>query len=248
MDNALQVFSYEGAEVRTVMIDGEVWFVGKDVATVLGYQRTADAIREHVDEEDKGVGKIPTPGGIQDMVIINESGLYSLILSSQLPTAKKFKHWVTAEVLPKVMRNGLPQPNKQHGMLAIEAASFMLSKAGIEGNQHVLALDKIYKRQLGFSMLETTGLVLEAPTKHQLLTPTEIGRQFEMSARRVNEILAGVGYQYKVADKWEPLGEGTTYAVMLDTGRRHSDGTPIRQLKWDSGILEQFGELIEDAS
>jgi prophage antirepressor-like protein len=257
MDNALQVFSYEGAEVRTVMIDGELWFVGKDVATVLGYKDTRHAIRDHVDPEDRRVlsnsseGQNATQlnGGYGDTaILINESGLYSLILSSKLPTAKRFKHWVTSEVLPKVMRNGLPQPNKQDGMLAIEAASFMLTKAGIEGNQQVLALDKIYKRQLGFSMLETTGLVLEAPTKHQLLTPTEIGSQFGISARRVNEILAGVWYQYKVGEKWEPLGDGTTYAVMLDTGKKHSDGTPIRQLKWDSGILEQFDTLIEEAS
>lgn len=244
MENALQVFEYDGAEIRTVMIDGEVWFVGKDVATVLGYQRTADAIREHVDDEDKGVGKIPTPGGMQDMVVINESGLYSLILSSQLPTAKKFKHWVTSEVLPQIHHTGGYSSNTQQGMLAIEAASFMLTKAGIEGNQHVLALDKIYKRQVGFSMLEATGLVLEAPTQHQILTPTEIGQQFGLSARRVNDILAGAGFQYKVADKWEPLELGKPYAVMLDTGRRHSDGTPIRQLKWDSGILEAFGEML----
>ena len=105
--NELKIFnSSEFGQVRTITIDGEPWFIGKDVATILGYERTADAIRAHVDEDDKGVGEIQTPGGKQKIVIINESGLYSLVLSSKLPTAKKFKHWVTAEILPSIRRTG----------------------------------------------------------------------------------------------------------------------------------------------
>lgn len=105
--NELKVFnSPEFGQVRTFDKGGEPWFVGKDVATILGYERTADAIRAHVDEDDKGVGEIQTPGGKQKIVIINESGLYSLVLSSKLPTAKKFKHWVTAEILPSIRRTG----------------------------------------------------------------------------------------------------------------------------------------------
>lgn len=105
--NELKVFnSPEFGQVRTFDKDGEPWFVGKDVAIILGYGRTADAIRVHVDEDDKGVGEIQTPGGKQKIVIINESGLYSLVLSSKLPTAKKFKHWITSEVLPAIRKTG----------------------------------------------------------------------------------------------------------------------------------------------
>ncbi|MEQ2422965.1 phage antirepressor KilAC domain-containing protein [Megasphaera sp. CLA-AA-H81] len=105
--NELKVFnSPEFGQVRTFDKDGEPWFVGKDVAIILGYERTADAIRAHVDEDDKGVGEIQTPGGKQKIVIINESGLYSLVLSSKLPTAKKFKHWITSEVLPAIRKTG----------------------------------------------------------------------------------------------------------------------------------------------
>lgn len=105
--NELKIFnSPEFGQVRTVMIGGEPWFVGKDVATILGYERTADAIRAHVDDDDKGVGEIQTPGGKQKIIIINESGLYSLVLSSKLPTAKKFKHWITSEVLPAIRKTG----------------------------------------------------------------------------------------------------------------------------------------------
>ncbi|ROR39070.1 BRO family protein [Caminibacter pacificus] len=86
---------------------GEPWFVAKDVATILGYKRPADAIRQLVDKEDKGVGKIPTPGGMQEMTIINESGFYALVFNSKLPQAKKFKRWVTNEVLPAIRKHGL---------------------------------------------------------------------------------------------------------------------------------------------
>ena len=87
-------------------IDGQPWFVGKDVAEALGYSNIKKAVRMHVDEEDKGVDNLATPGGKQKTVIINESGLYSLIMSSKLPTAKQFKRWVTSEVLPSVRKNG----------------------------------------------------------------------------------------------------------------------------------------------
>lgn len=96
----------EFGELRTVEMNGEPWMVGKDVATALGYKNPRDAIARHVDAEDKGVVKHDTPSGEQEMVIINESGLYSLVLCSKLPTAKKFKRWVTSEVLPSIRKSG----------------------------------------------------------------------------------------------------------------------------------------------
>lgn len=105
--NELEIFKNEEfGEIRTVVIENEPWFVGKDVAFVLGYSNPRDAISRHVDVEDKGVAKHDTLGGSQDLTVINESGLYSLILSSKLPTAKKFKHWVTSEVLPTIRKHG----------------------------------------------------------------------------------------------------------------------------------------------
>ena len=92
--------------VRAVSVNDEPYFVGKDVAEILGYERPTDAVRKRVDPEDRGVAKMETPSGVQEMTIINESGLYSLILSSKLPTAKKFKRWVTAEVLPAIRKTG----------------------------------------------------------------------------------------------------------------------------------------------
>ncbi len=105
--NNLTVFENpEFGAIRTVELDGEPWLVGKDVAEALGYTNPRKALIDHVDDEDKGVTKCYTPGGDQDMTIINESGLYSLVLSSKLPTARKFKRWVTSEVLPSIRRTG----------------------------------------------------------------------------------------------------------------------------------------------
>lgn len=103
----LQIFkSPSFGQVRTVTIDGEPWFVAKDVATALGYSNTRDAIAKHVDDDDKNTVVIRDGKGNPNQTVINESGLYSLVLSSKLPTAKKFKHWITSEVLPAIRKTG----------------------------------------------------------------------------------------------------------------------------------------------
>lgn len=104
--NEMKIFNFEDNEVRTQTINGEPWFVGKDVADILGYSNPAKAIRDHVDDEDKGQNDTFTPGGMQIMTIVNESGLYSLVFKSQLPSAKRFKRWVTSEVLPTIRKTG----------------------------------------------------------------------------------------------------------------------------------------------
>jgi len=113
MKNELEIFKNEEfGEIRTVTIDGEPWFVGKDIATALGYSNTRDALAKHVDDEDKGVAKCDTPSGKQNMSIINESGLYALIFGSKLESANRFKHWVTSEVLPSIRKHGAYMTNE----------------------------------------------------------------------------------------------------------------------------------------
>lgn len=105
--NDLAIFENpEFGHIRGLKIEGEPWFVGKDIAAALGYSDTAQAIRKHIDDEDKGVVESTPPGGKQNITIINESGLYSLMLKSKLPGAKKFKRWVTSEVLPSIRKTG----------------------------------------------------------------------------------------------------------------------------------------------
>lgn len=105
--NNLQIFnSPDFGQVRTIQQNGEPWFVGKDVAKILGYERADNAIRNHVDDEDKLMHQISASGQNREMYIINESGLYSLILSSKMPKAKEFKRWVTSEVIPAIRKTG----------------------------------------------------------------------------------------------------------------------------------------------
>lgn len=105
--NELQIFKNdEFGTIRMIEQEGTPWFVGKDVADALGYSNTADAIQKHVDDEDKLTSQIAIAGQNRNVTVINESGLYSLVLSSKLPNAKKFKRWVTSEVLPSIRKNG----------------------------------------------------------------------------------------------------------------------------------------------
>lgn len=119
MNNLKIFYNPEFGNIRVLTIKNESYFVGKDVAFLLGYSNTRDALRKHVDDEDKGVAKCDTPSGTQEMTVINESGLYSLILSSKLPKAKQFKHWVTGEVLPAIRKHGgyLTQEKMEEALL-----------------------------------------------------------------------------------------------------------------------------------
>lgn len=124
--------SEEFGNIRTATIDGVPWFVGADVAIALGYINPRDALAKHVDAEDRGVAKCDTLGGIQTLSIINESGIYSLIMSSKLPSAKRFKRWVTSEVLPALRKGAgleaikalkmLSRENQKRGNAALYAA------------------------------------------------------------------------------------------------------------------------------
>lgn len=142
--NGLQIFSNpEFGSIRTTMIDCEPWFVGKDVASALGYAEPTKAAREKVDDEDKGVSVLDTPRGKQSMVIINESGLYSLIFSSKLPDAKKFKSWVTSEVLPSLRKTG------RYAAGGTETAQGFISDRQAAGqvSQLIRALSAVMQRQ-----------------------------------------------------------------------------------------------------
>ena len=127
MKDKIQSFEFEGKEVKTLKINDEPWFVGKDLATILGYSNTRDALNKHVDSEDKNTVAIRDgiTRGNPNQTIVNESGMFSLILSSNLPNAKKFKRWVTSEVLPTIRKNGsyqLPQTPEGQIRLLLESS------------------------------------------------------------------------------------------------------------------------------
>lgn len=130
MEDKIQSFEFEGKEVRTLKINDEPWFVGKDLATILGYSNTRDALNKHVDSEDKNTVAIRDgiTRGNPNQTIVNESGMFSLILSSNLPNAKKFKRWVTSEVLPTIRKTGsyhLPQTPEELLQLTMKATNHL---------------------------------------------------------------------------------------------------------------------------
>lgn len=130
MNEITKVFTNEKfGSVRIVGIKGEPWFVGKDIADALGYGNYRQGIASHVDEEDKAVQKLDTPSGKQNMTVINESGLYSLVLSSKLSTAKEFKRWVTHEVLPSIRKTGSYTMELPHDYLSALEALVTTEKA-----------------------------------------------------------------------------------------------------------------------
>ena len=135
--NEVQLFNFENHEVRSLVINSEPWFVGKDVASILGYKKPENAITNHVDDEDKTTTLIQGTGSNykSKTVIINESGLYSLVLSSKLPSAKKFKRWVTSEVLPALRKTGQYQVKELSGQE-------LMAKALIEAQSVLAAKDK----------------------------------------------------------------------------------------------------------
>ena len=136
----LQIFENpEFGTIRSVEVDGEPWLVGKDVARALGYSNPRDALAKHVDDEDKGVSQIATPSGIQEMTIINESGLYSLVLGSRKPEAKAFKRWITHEVIPSIRKTG---SYTFDGTSKELQAIFMLDARTMEQDRRITALEE----------------------------------------------------------------------------------------------------------
>lgn len=133
MEKQMQLFNFENQQVRTLIINEEPYFVGKDIAIILGYKKPENAIANHVEDEDKTTTLIQGTGSNykSKTVIVNESGMYSLILSSKLPNAKRFKHWVTSKVLPAIRKTGsyqLPQTPEELLSLAVQATNHLTKR------------------------------------------------------------------------------------------------------------------------
>lgn len=176
--NPFQLFNNpEFGDLRCIEKDGEPWFVGKDVAVALGYSKPTDAVRKRVFEEDRGVSKMETPSGTQQMTIINESGLYSLIFGSKLEKAKRFKHWVASEVLPALRKtgsytisqgqNGQSKPMSREYLLA---TAFLESQKVIEENTREIARLSVKCNNLNDQVSQDQE-VIDAMTKD--ITPAE---------------------------------------------------------------------------
>ena len=234
-DAQVQVFANpEFGKIRSVLIDGEPWLVGKDVAKALGYKDTVNALKSHVDTEDKRGGwQITTPSGTQTMTIINESGLYSLVLSSKLPDAKKFKRWVTSEVLPAIRKTGsyqITDANNTQPCINIEIIQ-QLRQTPME--QMPAVLD--YLRACGYPVGTYEEIYGQPPALSALPAPEQVSPQDSVQMF-VNQIVPQFQWQFysfgilfKLYTNWvnrehicqKPLGRNKfvqTIASMADAG------------------------------
>lgn len=276
--NELQIFQNpEFGEVRTVSIDGEPWFVGRDIALALGYSNTKDALAKHVDDDDKKMGSQNATPSIKDSlgrdqypVFINESGLYSLVLSSKLPTAKKFKRWVTSEVLPTIRKTGsysIPQltPNPHY-------RTRMIGTAVRDVGKTAEALEKVFGCRHGMALATASSMVGEAygidMTPVQRLIPAEdnpgtlspsqiaeslglFNRQGNPDAQTVNRMLQSCGLQDKPRDtsganlknaKWFLTEEGKSYGEQKPMDNKKT-GYKGYQILWSVDVLYLLRKL-----
>lgn len=218
-----QIFNFEQNEVRTILVNDEPYFVGKDVAEILGYERADNAVRNHVDEEDKLPHRISASGQNRNMIIINESGLYSLILKSKLPNAKKFKRWVTSEVLPTIRKTGsytnVPQSFAQALRLAadLEEKNQLLEQQIAEYEPKISCLDMI---------LSSTDTV----------ATSQIAADYGMSAIALNKLLNELGVQHKVSGQWilyrKHMNQGYTKSHTSEIPKADGGVKVVMNTKW----------------
>lgn len=209
LDNNLEIFSSnEFGQVRTVLVNNTPYFVGKDVATALGYKETAKAVREKVENEDKGVSVLDTPGGKQNVTIINESGLYSLILSSKLPRAKEFKHWVTSEVLPSIRKTGsytVKESEAQKQRATTMLMNARTRQAGlwlkIAQNTGVTEYKEICNAYAANTLADKEVFALPQ-VEQKTYTATEVGERLGISAHRVGTIAKQNNLKTELYGKW----------------------------------------------
>ena len=255
MQNQLMVFENKSfGIIRIIEIDGQPWFVGKDVAGALGYgdgkkssKSLNNAVSAHVDEEDKGVTKMMTPGGMQPVVIVNESGLYALMLKSKLQAAKAFKRWVTSEILPSIRRHGayIAEETMRRLREGEECIGALLERLADEGSRNSALLEKV-------DALEPKARYHDKVLQcENAIQASVIAKDYGMPTVAFNKLLHGLGIQFKIGDSpWllyqEHAGQGytltRTYHVNECFSRIHTYWT--QKGRWflyctlrDNGIL-----------
>lgn len=261
----LQIFrNPEFGQVRTVTLNDDPWFVGKDIATALGYAKPENAIANHVDSDDKTSTLIQGSGSNykSKAIIINESGLYSLILSSKLPAAKKFKHWVTSEVLPALRKTGkyeIPKitPNPHYRTRMIKTA---VKDIGDTAD----TIAQVFHVKKGIAMTASMQMVGEAygidtePLKKLVppeanpafLTPTKIAAELNVltnkgnpNPQRVNSLLKELGLQESVGGHWHATEEGKKLSEAMPYTA--SSGHSGYQLLWSPKVIPMLRDLLE---
>lgn len=244
-------FNFNGNDI-TVIIDGngEPWWVAKEICDILelGNHRTSIAI---LDDDEKGVHTMDTLGGPQQVTIINEPGLYTLILRSRKEPAKDLKRFITHEVLPSIRKTGSYSLAQKRTPLPsirdeLKAAKEIVEILGLTGNQAILSANRLMKNYHGIDCMNSAQIThLDTESKEIHLTPSDIGKQLGTSGQKANKALELIGLQTCFRNKknrivWQPTDKGKEHCVMKDTGKRHSDGTPVVQVFWSGSVIDML--------
>lgn len=223
----IQVFqNAEFGEIRTVIINNEPWFVGKDVAEALGFTNSRDAIATHVFDDDKGVEKIDTRGGKQNMTVISESGLYALVFGSRLESAKRFKHWVTAEVLPAIRRHGayMTEDNARMKPKEIFADAVAASNTSILIGELAKLLSQngyVTGQNRLFTILRDRGYLIKSGTSKNMPTQSSMERGlFEIK----ETIIHNPDGSIRINKTPKVTGKGQQYFINKFLYERKKDG------------------------
>lgn len=251
MANELQVFNFKGNETRVVEIDGQPWWVAKDVCEILGLDVTSGA--RGLDDDEKGLHNVQTPGGEQQMTVVNEPGLYSLVLRSRKPEAKAFKRWITHEVIPAIRKHGgYLTPQKVEEVLLNPDTIIRLAtdlKAEREKNNK-LAVQNARQEQIINELKPKADYTDKILQNRGLVTITQIAKDYGMSGEAMNALLHELGIQYKQSDQWLLYAKyqsmGYTHSHTIDIVR--SDGRPDVKMntKWtQKGRLFLYNKLRE---
>ncbi|HAQ5055345.1 phage antirepressor KilAC domain-containing protein [Enterococcus faecium] len=229
--NTPQIFNFEQNEVRTILVNDEPYFIGKDIADVLGYSNPQKAIRDHVDLEDKTQNDSFTVNGTA-VVLINESGLYSLILKSKLPSAKKFKRWVTSEVLPVIRKHGgyLTPEKVEEALLNPDTIIQLATQLKEERTGRLIAEQKIAEYEPKISYLDS---ILSSTDS---VTISQIAADYGMSPQQMNKLLHKLGIQKKVGNQWllckKHMRQGYTKSHTTEIPKSDGGTKVVMNTKW----------------
>jgi prophage antirepressor-like protein len=255
-ENNIKVFDFEDNKVRTVLIDNEPYFVGKDVASILGYKDINRAVKQHVDKEDinplshKAYGDLYTSlwsnkNDFMDKVVINESGVYSLIISSKLPSAKKFKHWVTQEVLPSIRKHGMYATPETLDKL-IDNPDFgikLLKQLKKEREEKKVLSDKIKADQ---PKVDYYQKYLDS---NSTVPISVVAKHLNMTAVGLNKLLQDQGIQFKRGKTWylTKAYNNEDYATLI-SGVNTDTGWGYTILRWKPKGIQLIEKLVKDTN
>ena len=240
MDNNIKVFeNSEFGKVRTVILNDEPWFIGKDVTDILGYQNGSRDINRHVDEDDRQNYQNGTFESNRGMAIINESGLYSLILSSKLPTAKKFKRWVTSEVLPSIRKHGayMTEDTIKKAMTEPDFIIKLATELKKEREQNKQLTETCSQQQQVIGELKPKADYVDRILKsNSLVTITQIAKDYGMSGQGMNKVLHDLHIIYSCNKQWllysQHQAKGYTFSETVDIPREDGTTKVVMNTKW----------------